>query len=173
MPKEKRSGPYSRIEKALIRKVGTRGVLLLILGFIWILLGFAFLLNPVERFSKAGPGGVLDFLDNGFGVYIFGSMWLVGGTIGIIIALQRPITCKDDLGFNGVGLPPFIWGSAYWWSYFLYTLSDGEYGRSNTQLAGILYWTLTILVMFLSRNLCDHPEGPCAVRRAQGGQLSQ
>lgn len=169
MVNRRRPGPYARIEKALIYKVGTRGVLLLILGFLWILLGFAFLVNPMERFSKPGPGGVLDFLDTSPGLYIFAGMWIAGGTVALVTAFQRPITCKDDLGFNGIGLPPFLWGAGYWWSFLLSNLSGGEFGRPNTYLAGILYWTISIMIMFLSRNLSDHPEGPCARRRAQSG----
>lgn len=164
---------YIRAENALIYKVGTRGICLLLLGFMWLMLGFLFLLNPVERFSKPGPGGVLDFLDRGLGVYIFASMWVVGGVTALIVALQRPFTCKDDLGFNGVALPPFFWGAGYWWSFFVNTISDGEFGRPNTELAGILYWSFTLLIMFLSRHLCDHPNGPCARRRAKDGRVSQ
>lgn len=153
--------------------VGTRGICLLLLGVMWTVLGITFITNPVERFSKPGPGGTLDFLDGGPGIYIFASMWIVGGATALITAFQRPVTCKDDVGFNGIGLPPFLWGAGYWWSYFLFTATDGEYGRPNTQLAGILYWTFTLLIMFLARNLSDHPEGPCAQRRAQDGQFSQ
>lgn len=172
MAKRRRPGPYARAEKSLIRKVGTRGICLLILGSMWLMLGFLFVSNPVKRFSKPGPGGILDFLDAGPGVYVFASMWIVGGATAVITAFQRPITCRDDLGFNGVGLPPFLWGAGYWWSFLINTLSDGEFGRPNTQLAGLLYWTFALLVMFLSRHLCDHPEGPCAQRRAKSGQFS-
>lgn len=169
----KKFGLYSRSEKALIHKVGTRGVCLLILSTMWLLLGFSFLTHPIERFSKPGSGGILDFLDKGPMVYIFAGIWVIGAATGIVVTFQRPITCKDGLGFNGVGLPPFLWGAAYWWSFLLNSISDGEFGRPNTQLAGILYWTMTLLVMFLSRHLCDHPDGPCARRRANSGSLSQ
>jgi len=165
-------GPFSRVEHKLIVKVGTRGVCLLILGFMWATLGAGFLLNPMERFSKPGHGGVLDFLDDGPGVFIFSSMWIFGGIVAIIVAFQRPITCRDDVGFNGVALPPFLWGAGYWWSYLLNQLSDGEFGRPNTYVAGMVYWSITLLIMFLSRNLSDHPEGPCAGRRALRGPIS-
>lgn len=158
--------PFARGEKILIRKVGTRGICLLILGVMWLILGVAFITHPVERFSQPGPGGVLDFLDNGPGVYVMASMWIVGGLTALIVAFQRPITCRDDIGFNGVALPTFFWGAGYWWSFAIFNISDGEFGRPNTQLAGLLYWTLLILIVFLSRHLCDHPEGPCAKRRA-------
>lgn len=153
--------------------VGTRGICLIILGIMWLILGLAFVTNPVERFSQAGPGGVLDFLDNGPGVYILASMWVVGGIVALVTAFQRPITCRDDWGFNGVGLPPFIWGAGYWWSFAINALSDGEFGRPNTYLAGILYWTFALLIMFLSRHLSDHPDGPCATRRASFGRISE
>lgn len=164
---------YTHLERLLIRKVGTRGLCLLILGTLWLILGTAFIIAPMERFSKPGPGGILDFLDRGPGIYIFASMWLIGGMLAIVTAFQRPITCKDDLGFNGVVLPPFVWGLGYWWSFFIFTFSRGEYGRQGSFLAGMLYWDLAILIIFLSRHLGDHPEGPCVSRRAIDGQTSR
>lgn len=166
--------PFSYGERKLIRLVGTRGICLLLLGVLWLILGLAFITNPVERFSQPGPGGILDFLDRGPGVYIFAAMWLAGGITAIVVAFQRPVTCKDDIGFNGAALPPFFWGAGYWWSFAIYSVSDGEFGRPNTYLAGLLYWTLVILIVFLSRHLSDHPEGPCAKRRANiDGRLHQ
>ena len=153
----------------MITWVGTRGVCLLILGFLWTILGVGFLINPMERFSRPGSGGILDFLDKGPGVFIFGSMWVVGGMVAIVVAIQRPVTCKDDLGFNGIALPPFLWGMGYWWSWVLNQVSDGEFGRPNTYVAGIVYWSITILMMFLSRHLSDHPKGPCIGRRGTNG----
>jgi hypothetical protein len=165
--------PFAYGERKLIVLVGTRGICLLIFGTMWLILGLAFTANPIDRFSQPGPGsapgtwrGVLDFLDKTPGAYLFASMWLVGGATAVIVAFQRPLTCRDDWGFNGAALPPFFWGAAYWWSFFTHAITDGEFGRPNTYLAGILYWTLLILIVFLSRHLSDHPEGPCAKRRA-------
>ena len=163
---------YGRTERALIRMVGTRGACLLILGSMWLLLGFGFLTNPMERFSKPGSGGALDFLDDGPGVYIFASMWIVGGVAALLVAFQRPITCKDDWGFNGVSLPPFLWGAAYWWSWGIHQVTDGEFGRPHTYVPGLVYWSMTLLLMFLSRHLSDHPEGPCAKREVPDGSPS-
>lgn len=160
-----RPSPFG-LEKKLIRAVGTRGVCLLLLGTLWVILGLLFTIHPMERFSRVGPGGVLDFLDRNPGPLILGSLWIVGGSLAILTAFQRPITCKDDLGFNGIALPPFFWAAGYWWSFIINTFSDGRYGRSNVYLAAFLYSILVILPMFLSRHLSDHPEGPCARRRA-------
>lgn len=168
-PRPKLPTIFERAEARMIVWVGTRGVCLLILGFLWTILGVGFLINPMERFSKPGSGGILDFLDKGPGVFIFASMWVVGGFVAIIVAIQRPITCKDDLGFNGIALPPFLWGMGYWWSWVLNQVSDGEFGRPNTYVAGIVYWSITILMMFLSRHLSDHPKGPCIGRRGSYG----
>lgn len=156
----------NRLELLFIRWIGTRGCVLLILGAIWTIIGAAFLANPIERFSKPGPGGYLDFLDEGPGVYIFSGMWLLGGTVAIVVAILRPTTCEDDLGFNGVGLPPLLWGFGYWWSWIVHLLFDGQYGRGNGYIGGLLYSTLSLLVIFLSHHVQDHPEGPCARRRA-------
>ena len=155
------------MESFFIRLVGTRGSLLLILGSVWIILGISFLSNPMERFSRPGHGGILDLLDEGPGVYIFSGMWVVGGLLAIYAAVRRRMSCEDDLGFNGVAMPPLLWGFGYWWSWFVHLFSDGEFGKGETYIAGLLYFTITLMVMFLSRHLQDHPDGPCARRRQQ------
>lgn len=166
--------PFKSLESRLIWKFGPRGLCLMILGFMWSLLGSAFLLNPMPRFAKPSSGGILDFLDKGAGIFIFSSMWLIGGVCALVVAFQRPISCKDDIGFNGLCLPPFLWGAGYWWSFIVNTLSAGEYGRPGAYFAGMVYWTFAILLMFLARHLNDHPDGPCARRRAgQRGSLPQ
>ena len=157
---------FSSAELYVIRWVGTRGALLFILGFIWLFIGYGYLTNPIERFSKPGPGGALDFLDEGPGVYIFSSLWVIGGAVAIVTAFIRPKTCQDDIGFNGVGLPPLVWGLGYWWSWIIHMLFDGEVGRASAYIGGFLHITINILIVFLSHHLPDHPEGPCARRRA-------
>ena len=168
-PKPKLPTLFERAESALIVKVGTRGVCLLLLGFMWTILGISFVTNPMERFSAPGPGGVLDFLDKGPGVFIFASMWIFGGITAIVVAFQRPITCQDDIGFNGAGLPPFLWGAGYWWAWVANEFSGGRFGRPGTYTAGIVYWSVTLLIVFLSRHLSDNPKGPCWNRRAVNG----
>lgn len=168
-PKPRIPGPFERVETAMIVKVGTRGVCLLLIGFAWSILGTGFLLSPMERFSKPGRGGTLDFLDRPPGVFFLAAVWLVGGVVAIITAFQRPVTCRDDVGYVGLALPPFLWGAGYWWSWALSQLSSGEFGRPNTYVAGLVYWTITILMMFLSRHLSDHPKGPCINRRGSYG----
>lgn len=161
----KKLNAYDRTEIFFIRLVGTRGVVLLLLGIMWIILGTGFLVSPMERFSRPGSGGILDFLNRGPGIYIFASMWIVGGIFAIAAAAQRPKTCEDGWGFVGLILPPLLWGAGYWWSWFINVFSGGEYGRENTYLAGLIYGAFTLLLMFLSKHLPDHPEGPCARRR--------
>lgn len=154
-------GPYAATEHYFITKVGTRGVLLLLFGTLWSLQGITFLLHPMERFSRSGPGGVLDFLDNGPGVYIYSASWLLGGILSIICAIQRPKTCVDSWGFTALAIPPMLFALGYWWSWALNLFSHEEYGRGGTYVGGLLFTIITLVPMFLSRNLQDHPEGPC------------
>lgn len=163
----KRKGPYAITETYLIRWVGTRGVILLIFGLMWVLLGFSFITLPVEHFSRPGPGGILDYLDHPPIAWIISGTWLVGGIVAIISAIQRPRTCEDGWGFIGVSLPPTVWGTCYFMSWMSYLFSHGVYGRPTAYIAWFIYTTMTFVVMFLSRNLQDHPEGPCARRRAR------
>jgi hypothetical protein len=158
---------YGRAELAAIRKFGTRGVFLLILALMWLLLGIGYGTNRMERFSRVGPGGWLDFLDRGFFFYLLAYMWVAGALAAIVAAARRPMTCDDSWGFIGLTIPPFLWGVAYWASWLAYLFSEGAYGRPRTYTAAVLFWSITIMVVFLSRHLRDHPEGPCA-RRLSG-----
>ena len=155
----------SDIESFFIRKYGTRGVCLWLLGIPWVVLGIGFILNPMERFSKPGPGGALDFLDKGPGIYIFAAVWLVGGITAMIAAIQRPRTCKDDWGFVGVVIPPFMWGAGFFWSQIVYLISGGEFGRPTAYFGMIIYWSFALMLAFLSKRLPDAPEGPCYGKR--------
>jgi hypothetical protein len=162
--------PYSRFELRMIKWIGTRGTILLYFGFMWATLGVSFLLNPTERFSRPGPGGALDFVDKGPGVYILSSMWLVGGLVAVGCAIRRPYTCEDGVGFNGLALPPFFWAASYWWSFAIHIISGGEFGRERTYIGGLLYTAITLSMIFLSRHLQDHPEGPCMRRHSVAPQ---
>jgi hypothetical protein len=155
------------LENVAVRKYGTRGVVLWLIGIPWTALGAAFILNPMERFSRPGSGGIglLDFLDKGPGIYIFSSMWLIGGLAAIAAAITRPRTCNDEWGFVGATVPPFMWGTGYFWSQFAYVISDGEFGRPTAYFALIIYWFVSLLLLFLSKRLQDAPEGPCYRRR--------
>lgn len=152
-------------EHWLVRKFGTRGVCLWLLGIPWTTLGIGFMLDPQDRFSRPGPGGSLDILDNPPGIYIFAALWLIGGIGAMVCAFARPRICVDDWGFVCVVIPPFLWGAGYFWSQFAYIISDGEFGRPNAYFAMILYWSFTLLLTFLSKRLPDSPEGPCWGRR--------
>src|SRR4029078_2656332 len=83
---------YVRTGKFFIQLVGTRGVVLLVIGTIWLFLGTGLLVKPMERFSRPGSGGVLDFLDKGPGIYILSSMWIVGGVLALVAATSEEYT---------------------------------------------------------------------------------
>lgn len=159
------SSPIDRLECFFVKKFGTRGVCLWLLGIPWTLLGIGFILDPQERFSKPGPGGSLDVLDTPPGIYLFASMWLIGGVTAMVAAILRPRICVDDWGFVAITLPPFLWGAGYFWSQVISLFTDGMYGRDNAYFAMIVYWSFALLLAFLARRLPDAPEGPCWGRR--------
>lgn len=155
----------NRMEILAVKRYGTRGVALWLVGIPWISLGIGFTLHPMERFSRPGSGGILDFLDKGPGIYIFSSMWIIGGVAAIAAAITRPRTCNDEWGFVGATVPPFIWGMGYFWSQIAYEISGKEFGRPTSYFALIIYWSMSLLLLFLSKRLQDAPEGPCYGRR--------
>jgi hypothetical protein len=149
----------TKIEVLFVEKYGNRGVCLWLIGIPWTLLGVVFILTPMERFSKAGPSGPLQFLDDPPGSYAFASLWLIGGLTAIAAALIRPRTRNDEWGFVGATVPPFLWGAGYFWSQTSYLVSDGESGKSAAYLFLIVYWSFSLLLLFLSKRLSDTPEG--------------
>ena len=143
-------------EQFAVDKLGARGVLLVLMGTPWVLIGTGFLIVQMERFSRPGPGGPLQFMDDGpWG----GLMWILGGAIAIGSALIRKRTHEDGFGFIGLTIPAFIWGACYFWSFIANVASEGELGRPNTWIAGTIYWSVTLLITFLSKRLKDEPVG--------------
>lgn len=145
------------LERYLICKYGTRGVLLWHLAIPWFFVGIGFMLNPIERFSRPGPGGPLEFMDRGPWL---GLIWIIGGLCGFVSSFLRVRTRDDTLGFNGVTLPPFIMGLCYFWSWGTNQVTDGEIGRPSAWLGFLVYMSVAMLLVFLARNLKDEPGSP-------------
>jgi len=116
-----------------------------------------FLLIPMERFSRPGPGGPLEFLDRGPWI---GFLWIGGGICAVVSSFLRVKTHDDSLGYNGVSIPPFVMGTCYFWSWISNRVTGGELGRPNSWIASLLYLSLAMLLVFLARNLKDEPGSP-------------
>lgn len=147
----------------LDRRVGNRGELLILFGVPWIIVGLGFVLVPMERFSRPGPGGPLETIDNGPYPAV---LWVLGGVLAIVCAFTRLKRQEDSYGFFGVIMPPLIWSGLYYTSWLSNVVSEGELGRPNTWIAGTVYLSVTIIPIFLSLRFKDLP--PVVHIRAEG-----
>jgi hypothetical protein len=128
-------------------RLGRRGLLLILLGAAYVTIGTGFVLVPMERFSRPGPGGILNAMDSPW----VGALWIVGGVLAVASGILRPWTLRDGYGFNGLALPPFLWMAGYAWSTVAYVVTAGALGRANAWIAAIVYLALTAIVLFLAR----------------------
>lgn len=130
----------------LTERVGRRGVLLIILGVLWMMVGVV-VSEPKDRFSRPGPdSGPMHYMDE---APWFPLVWLAGGALAVVCALLRARLRRDDYGFNGLAIPPAASTLMYAasWSTHLVT---GNYGRPTAWAPAVLFALATGLVLFLS-----------------------
>lgn len=138
-------------------RFGRRTLILLSGGGCWLLNGWAIYNIPIERFSRPGPGGALEFMDTPWP----GVMWMTGGILAIGNAvLRRRLHGRDVVGFLGLVTPPIVWWMAYLWSSALYLLTGPEHWAGNPRAAvGLITWTFSSLFVLLTAGWPD-PDDP-------------
>ncbi len=133
----------------LIRRFGRRGILLILLGSMWALIGYGFAADGFQRrFSSPAGGGPLEFLDTppwpGF-------MWILGGVVALVSGLTRGVSAKDSYGFVGLTLPPFAWAGAYFWSWTTNMIFGPTIGQSDSWIGAVVFLAVVTMVLFLAR----------------------
>lgn len=129
-------------------RIGLRGVILLHFGVPWIAIGVAYLQSPmVDRFSRNGPGGSLEFMDSN----LWGILWIVSGLIAIFSALTRVRTKQDHVGYGSLVVPAALWSTSYAVSWLEWVLSNGVLGRQTSLPAAIAFGLFTSLILYLAK----------------------
>ena len=133
----------------LVRRLGRRGMLLLLLGIAWILVGSTGIAIPSDRFSSPGIGAdtILQMLDSA-PVYF---LWIVSGSIAVFVGSlhdRRIINKYEALGWNAVLTPPLVWMVFYIWSFFIWMVTHGEEGRAQG-LYGLVVWAVVSLIIMI------------------------
>lgn len=136
----------------LVERFGRRGVVLILLGFPWIFYGAGIIEQNRDRFSPPGVVGPLHFMDNRW----WGLMWIAGGIFAIGTGLLRRAArryrlFRDEIGFNGLIIPPLIWTLVYTWSWILDLTTDHMYGLQNGYWAALIFGSYILLVSFIAR----------------------
>ena len=118
-------------------------------GIAWIVIGLGFVSVPVERFSRPGPGGPLQFLDDW---PIFAILWIVGGSIAVVMSfLRRKLPARaDQIGFLSLATPSFVWSASYFWSYYLHIITSGGIGRADSWRPGVVYMVAVGLLLTIA-----------------------
>jgi hypothetical protein len=157
------------------RRVGRRGLLLLLGGLAWILVGVGLLNQPVERFSA--PGYQADSLLQWFDRAWVGWVWIAAGVIALVTGGTRNralVSRHDAVGFNAWLTPPLTWLALYVWSGGTYLFTRGADGNDNSAV-GTVTWALICLVIIVvagwpdptdpaSRHLVSAPPRPAGRR---------
>jgi hypothetical protein len=137
----------------LLRRVGRRGVALLILGTGKVCYGLGIVLT-----DDPDPRG-LGLLTAVADLRCWGALWVVCGVITFCCAWVR--VGRDALGFVAALLPPFVWGFAVAWS-----AATGEYTRGWTTAGW--YATSHILMILWAASVPEYSV-PHRPRRGERG----
>jgi hypothetical protein len=131
-----------------------------------MLIGFGFATIRMDRFSKPGPGGPLEFMDT---IPWPGVFWIVCGIIATANGLiRRKIDNEDAIGYAALVMPPSLWVVAYLWSFatWVYTYftwpPDEESGRMSSFIGAGAFGIISIVIVIVShwRDDLDNPETP-------------
>lgn len=146
----------------LIRQVGRRGTLLGLLGVLWAALGIGFATSPQPRFADGADMLVLRWIDDITSPWL-GLLWVVCGLVSLGCAIARYRSPRDDYGFVALVFPAVVWGVFYVWSWVAFLFpSYPEVGRPNSWLAALVYWSVALILLFVSR--WPDPDDPHAGR---------
>jgi hypothetical protein len=135
----------------LLRRLGRRGSILLLMGVAWILVGVTGIGIPIDRFSTPGIGTdvFLQLLDSPE-IYF---LWIIAGSIAVFTGSlhdRRFINRYEALGWNAVLTPCLLWTIFYAWSFVIWLASSGEGGRSNGLYGFVVWLVISLIIMIMA-----------------------
>lgn len=134
------------------RKIGRRGLILVVAGMSWVGSGFSIVSNPgIERFSRLGSQAN-DYLRIMDGTWV-GYLWMVCGLFALVVGLLRHnpwIMHREVLGFNAILTPPALWFVTYIWSFITYFVTGGTQGRLSSAVALFVWGLVCVFIMIIA-----------------------
>jgi hypothetical protein len=134
----------------LARRLGRRGLVLILVGIAWIGVGLSVITDPRDRFSGPGEsGGPLEWADSGY----MSVIWLVGGVIALTNGClhdRRVVSKHDSVGYNALFTAPFIWTILYIWSAVVYFASDKVHGSPFAIYGFFVYAVISLLIVVIA-----------------------
>jgi hypothetical protein len=146
---------------AMLHRVGRRGAILILIGAIWVVFGTTMLGDQIDRFSRPGPGGALQFLDMAW----TGAMWLIGGAVAFVVGIlhdRERVGTHDAVGFNALALPPMLFVFFYAWSAALNLV--GPDGNPRAWL-GMIIQTAVVTMLLIIAGWPEPPDSNPSPRR--------
>lgn len=130
------------------RYLGRRGGILFLFGLAWISIGAGFATIQVDRFSKPGPGGPLEFMDTTPWPGVF---WVVCGVAAVANGLlRRKLHNEDAVGYSALIMPPLLWAFCYTISFAVYLISHGTAGRQASIIGVFLFLIMVCAILVIS-----------------------
>ena len=144
---------------SITRRFGERGVVLGLFAIPFVIIGISILIDPIERFSRPGPGGPIEFMDSP----TWGWLWIAVGIASLIIMIFKPLVKVrqfrlDEIGYGLLVVPLSLWAASYLISFLSFALFDGDLGRDRAYLGLVVYGNFLILILYLARNLRNTEE---------------
>jgi len=135
----------------LLRRLGRRGMLLVLFGISWAMVGLTGILFPQDRFSSPGigPDTFLQILDGSE----LSLLWVIAGGISFTIGIfhdRRVVSRHEALGWNAILTMPLVWLFCFAWSFIVWNLSDGEGGRANGLYGAIVWAVISFTIMIIA-----------------------
>lgn len=134
----------------VMRWLGRRGIVLLLIGISWVVTGTGIAVVPADRFTPPGPPeGPLQFMD---GRPWTGLVWIVCGVVAIGAALvRRRIAGEDAYGFAALAVSAAMFCIAYLWSFglYLYEAFGGgpPHGRATAIVGAVVYASAIVFIL--------------------------
>lgn len=133
--------------------LGRRGAILVLFGFAYMMIGFGFATTLMDRFSRPGPGGPLEFMDT---TPFPGIFWIICGAVALANGIVRRRWHNEDaLGYAALTMPPTLWTAAYLWSFISWVYSQlahwpEEYGRQTGYIGAGAYGMIAIILVIIA-----------------------
>lgn len=133
-------------------RLGRRGLLLMLSGAAWVLIGIDVLRHPINRFTNPHatphPNVMLVFFNDPH----WGLTWIICGTVALLMGLLRghPLARRhDSIGFNAILTPPFLWMLFFGWSAIVSLITSYQQGRDGEAAYGVIVWALVSLFIIV------------------------
>lgn len=150
-----------RLERTrLARRIGRRGLLLILAGLSWVCLGVDIIQHPESRFTTAHPTATPNAILSLMSDVHWGWLWVFCGAVAAAFGLLRQRSSfrkHDSVGFNAILTPPFLWLLFFLWSYVVSLSTHGAFGRRDS-IYGLIVWLLVSLFVIVVAGWPDATE---------------